>query len=279
MNKSSANPCENCASFAECKRSRLLRLASRSLGFAYDHIRTPLDARPCCRPRPTWTRPPTASPASLSHAAPHSPRSRRVARRAGASQARDPAAHRLVQIPRRLQRACAIAPEQANGAWWPIPPAITPRASPLRRALGSGDDRDAARCAAEQARAHRGARCRGRALRPRQRGSRSDRPRTSPKQRGAVSCRLSTIRWSSPGRGPPAGRSASTWTALGCLPDVVLVGASGGGLIAGIALAMKALVPGARLFVGAGGLRRPRPSFSCGKRETNAHATGSSAMR
>ena len=44
---------------------------------------------------------------------------------------------------------------------------------------------------------------------------------------------------------------------LGMKPDMAVVGASGGGLIAGIALAMKARVPDIEiLFGGAGGLRR-----------------------
>ncbi len=60
-----------------------------------------------------------------------------------------------------------------------------------RRARGalascSGDDRDAGRCADDQARAHARARRRGRALRSRARGSRGDRARSSRSERGAA---------------------------------------------------------------------------------------------
>ena len=54
---------------------------------------------------------------------------RRAARRAGVPQGRDAAAHRLVQVPRRLQQDFADpAGEAAPAAWWPIRPAITRRA-------------------------------------------------------------------------------------------------------------------------------------------------------
>ena len=50
----------------------------------------------------------------------------------------------------------------------------------------AGGDRDAVGRAAAQARAHRGARRRGRAVRPRPRGPRGDRPRASRDKRGAT---------------------------------------------------------------------------------------------
>ena len=57
---------------------------------------------------------------------------------------------------------------------------------------------------------------------------------------------------------------------LGVKPDVAVVGASGGGLIAGIALAMKARVPGVKFYIGrAGRLRRHHALVKSGQRERN----------
>jgi threonine dehydratase len=63
--------------------------------------------------------------------------------------------------------------------------------------------------------------------------------------------------------------------ALGLIPDIVVVTASGGGLTAGIALAIKSRVPSARLFTA-----EPQAfddharSFRSGQREENASLTG-----
>jgi threonine dehydratase len=58
-------------------------------------------------------------------------------------------------------------------------------------------------------------------------------------------------------------------------PDVVVVGASGGGLIAGIALAIKARVPGAKLYSAEPeGFDDTARSFKSGKREVNARMSG-----
>jgi len=62
---------------------------------------------------------------------------------------------------------------------------------------------------------------------------------------------------------------------LGLKPDVVVVGASGGGLIAGIALAIKARVPGAKFYSAEPeGFDDTLRSFQSGKRETNPRMSG-----
>jgi threonine dehydratase len=63
--------------------------------------------------------------------------------------------------------------------------------------------------------------------------------------------------------------------ALGLAPDVVIVTASGGGLTAGIALAIKARVPGAALYTAEPqGFDDHARSFRSGQREQNASLTG-----
>jgi threonine dehydratase len=63
--------------------------------------------------------------------------------------------------------------------------------------------------------------------------------------------------------------------ALGLVPDVVVVTASGGGLIAGIALAVKARVPSATLYTAEPqGFDDHARSFRSGQREQNAALTG-----
>jgi threonine dehydratase len=62
---------------------------------------------------------------------------------------------------------------------------------------------------------------------------------------------------------------------LGIAPDVVAVTASGGGLTAGIALAVKARVPQARLYTAEpAGFDDHARSFKSGRRERNAALTG-----
>ena len=62
---------------------------------------------------------------------------------------------------------------------------------------------------------------------------------------------------------------------LGVTPDVVVVGASGGGLIAGIALAMKARVPGAKFYSAEPeGFDDTLRSFKSGQREVNPRMSG-----
>ena len=63
--------------------------------------------------------------------------------------------------------------------------------------------------------------------------------------------------------------------ALGLAPDIVVVTASGGGLTAGIALAVKARVPAARLYTAEPqGFDDHLRSFRSGRREQNAALTG-----
>jgi threonine dehydratase len=62
---------------------------------------------------------------------------------------------------------------------------------------------------------------------------------------------------------------------LGLTPDLVVIGASGGGLAAGIALAIKARVPGAKFYSAEPeGFDDTARSFQSGKREKNARMSG-----
>lgn len=62
---------------------------------------------------------------------------------------------------------------------------------------------------------------------------------------------------------------------LGLKPDVAVVGASGGGLIAGIALAMKARAPGVKFYSAEPeGFDDTMRSFKSGRREVNARMSG-----
>jgi threonine dehydratase len=62
---------------------------------------------------------------------------------------------------------------------------------------------------------------------------------------------------------------------LGMTPDIAVVGASGGGLIAGIALAMKARVPAIKFYSAEpAGFDDTLRSFASGKREKNARMSG-----
>lgn len=62
---------------------------------------------------------------------------------------------------------------------------------------------------------------------------------------------------------------------LGLKPEVVVIGASGGGLCAGISLAIKARVPEAQIFTAEPeGFDDTMRSFKSGRRETNARMSG-----
>ena len=77
------------------------------------------------------------------------------------------------------------------------------------------------------------------------------------------------------GQGTAGREICEDLTALGLKPDVVVVGASGGGLIAGIALAIKARVPGAKFYSAEPeGFDDTARSFKSGKREVNARMSG-----
>ena len=77
------------------------------------------------------------------------------------------------------------------------------------------------------------------------------------------------------GQGTAGREIVEDLAALGLQPDVVVVGASGGGLIAGIALAIKARVPGAKFYSAEPeGFDDTARSFRSGKREANARMSG-----
>src|SRR5712691_6652148 len=77
------------------------------------------------------------------------------------------------------------------------------------------------------------------------------------------------------GQGTTGREIVEDLAALGLLPDVIAVTASGGGLTAGIALAVKARVPQARLYTAEPeGFDDHARSFKSGRRETNAALTG-----
>jgi threonine dehydratase len=77
------------------------------------------------------------------------------------------------------------------------------------------------------------------------------------------------------GQGTTGREIVEDLAALGLLPDVIAVTASGGGLTAGIALAVKARVPQARLYTAEPeGFDDHARSFKSGQREKNAALTG-----
>ena len=78
------------------------------------------------------------------------------------------------------------------------------------------------------------------------------------------------------GQGTIGREIAEDLTALGVTPDVVVIGASGGGLAAGTALALKARFPAAAIYTAEPeGFDDHRRSFASGRRETNARLSGS----
>ena len=77
------------------------------------------------------------------------------------------------------------------------------------------------------------------------------------------------------GQGTAGREIVEDLAALGLAPDVVVVTASGGGLTAGIALAVKARLPQARLYTAEPqGFDDHARSFRSGRRESNAALTG-----
>ena len=77
------------------------------------------------------------------------------------------------------------------------------------------------------------------------------------------------------GQGTAGREICEDLAALGVKPDIAVVGASGGGLIAGIALAMKARVPDLQMFAAEPeGFDDTLRSFQSGKRERNARMSG-----
>ncbi len=77
------------------------------------------------------------------------------------------------------------------------------------------------------------------------------------------------------GQGTAGREIVEDLSALGLVPDVVAVTASGGGLTAGIALAVKARAPHAQIFTAEpAGFDDHARSFKSGRREKNAALTG-----
>jgi threonine dehydratase len=77
------------------------------------------------------------------------------------------------------------------------------------------------------------------------------------------------------GQGTAGREIVEDLSALGLAPDVVVVTASGGGLTAGIALAVKARLPSARVYTAEPqGFDDHARSFRSGRREQNAALTG-----
>ena len=77
------------------------------------------------------------------------------------------------------------------------------------------------------------------------------------------------------GQGTAGREIVEDLAALGLKPEIVVVGASGGGLCAGIALAVKARVPGARFYTAEPeGFDDTARSFRSGKREANPRMSG-----
>jgi len=77
------------------------------------------------------------------------------------------------------------------------------------------------------------------------------------------------------GQGTAGREIVEDLSALGLKPDVVVITASGGGLTAGIALAVKARVPNAALYTAEpAGFDDHARSFKSGEREANAALTG-----
>jgi threonine dehydratase len=78
------------------------------------------------------------------------------------------------------------------------------------------------------------------------------------------------------GQGTTGREIAEDLAAIGIEPDLVIVNASGGGLAAGIALAVKARIPGARMLTAEpAGFDDHLRSFRTGRREHNEQITGS----
>jgi threonine dehydratase len=77
------------------------------------------------------------------------------------------------------------------------------------------------------------------------------------------------------GQGTAGREIVEDLAALGLTPDVVIVNASGGGLTAGVALAVKARVPAAQVFTAEpAGFDDHARSFASGQRERNAALSG-----
>ena len=194
----------------------------------------------------------------------------RTARGPALPQGRVAPADRRLQDPRRLRGGLVAAGGRAGARRHHL---LVREPRPGRRAGGPaaghpGRGRHASRRPGDQARARRGGRRRGHRGRHRQRGA-ADRRRAAGRRAVAGrSSRPSTTTGSSPARA----RSASS--SLEDLPDLaaVLVPIGGGGLASGIATAVKALRPSARV-VGV------EPELAADARNRWARARSSSGRR
>jgi threonine dehydratase len=78
------------------------------------------------------------------------------------------------------------------------------------------------------------------------------------------------------GQGTIGREIAEDLGSIGIVPDVVIIGASGGGLAAGITLALKARIPSAKVYTAEPeGFDDTARSFRSGRREHNARLSGS----
>ena len=108
---------------------------------------------------------------------------------------------------------------------------------------------------------------------------REDRDRDRARHRRASVVRRWCRRYDDPmviaGQGTAGREIVEDLAALGLKPDVVVVGASGGGLVAGISLAIKARAPDAKFYTAEPeGFDDTARSFKSGKREINARMSG-----
>ena len=197
-------------------------------------------------------------------------------RRARVPQGRDAAAHRLVQVPRRLQQAVAdsagrraggvVAYSSGNHAQG-VAAAAQLLGMPAVIVMPS----DAPRPKRERT-AALGAEV---VLYDRDREDRAAIARDIAGKRGAVLVPPFDDPMVIAGQGTAGREIVEDLAALGLKPDVVVVGASGGGLIAGIALAVKARVPDAKFYSAEPeGFDDTARSFRSGRREVNARMSG-----
>ena len=151
--------------------------------------------------------------------------------RYAAVQGRMPAAHRLVQVPRRVQPA---GPARRRRAPHRRRRLLLRQPRPGRRRGGAdarhpGDDRDARGRAGHQARQHARARRRGRALRPRSPRTAKASPRKLVAERGATLVPAYDDPHVVAGQGTAGLELMQQAAELGLTPDQVLVPTSGGG--------------------------------------------------
>ena len=201
---------------------------------------------------------------------------RRRGRRAGVPEGRDAPAHRLVQVPRRLQQVVddssgtraggVVAYSSGNHAQ-----GVAAAAQILGMRAVIVMPSDAPRPKRERT-AALGAEV---VLYDRDREDRTAIARDIADKRGAVLVPPFDDPMVIAGQGTIGREIVEDLAALGLKPDVVVVGASGGGLIAGIALAIKARVPGAKFYSAEPeGFDDTARSFRSGKREVNARMSG-----